>query len=41
MFVALKDKKSSHNDNEGKSAFQQIAIELSKKTKKRTPDKLY
>ena len=37
LFAALKDKKSSHNDNEGKSAFQIIAIELSKQTNKRTP----
>ena len=30
LFAALKNKKSSHNNNERKSAFQTIAIELYK-----------
>ena len=34
LFAALKDKKSSHDDNKRKSAFQTIAIELSKQTSK-------
>ena len=41
FFAALKYKTSSHDDNEGKSAFQTIAIELYKQPKnkqtKRTP----
>ena len=48
LLAALKDKKSSHDDNEGKFAFQTIAIELYKQPKKqnkeRTPEissKLY
>ena len=36
LFAALKDEKSSHDDNEGKSTFQTIGIDLSKQTKKRT-----
>ena len=36
MFTALKDKKSSHDDNERKSGFQTIAIKLYKKPKKQT-----
>ena len=43
LFAALKDKKNSHDDNEGKSAFHAIAIELykQKKTnKKRTSIKV-
>ena len=36
LFTALKDKKSSHDDNEGKSGFQTIAIKLYKKPKKQT-----
>ena len=34
LFAALKDKKSCHDDNERKSAFQTIAIELYKQTRK-------
>ena len=30
LFAVLKDKESSHDDNEGKLAFQTIAIELYK-----------
>ena len=36
LFAALKDEKGSHDDNEGKSTFQTIGIDLSKQTKKRT-----
>ena len=34
LFAALKDKKSCHDDNERKSAFQTTAIELYKQAKK-------
>ena len=33
LFAALKDKKSSHDDNEGKPSFQTFAIELHKQAK--------
>ena len=34
LFAAINDKKISHRDNEGKSAFQTTAIELHKQPKK-------
>ena len=34
LFAALIDEKSSHNNNEGKSTFQIIGIQLSKQTNK-------
>ena len=34
LFAALKDQKISHDDNEGKSTFQIIAIELYEQPKK-------
>ena len=33
LFAGLKDKKSSHDDNEGKPAFQTFMIELHKQAK--------
>ena len=39
-FVALKNKESSHDDNEGKSAFQTISIELYKQNKKQKKEHL-
>ena len=36
LFAALIDEKSSHGNNEGKSTFQIIEIQLSKQTNKQT-----
>ena len=36
LFAALIDEKSSHDNNEGKSTFQIIGIQLSKQTNKQT-----
>ena len=36
LLAAVNDKKSSHDNNEGESAFQTIAIELDKQTKTQT-----
>ena len=41
LFAALKDKKNSHDDNEGKSAFHAIAIELYKQKKNKQKENIY
>ena len=40
VFAALKDKKSCHDDIEGKSAFQTIAIEIYKQQQQQQQNKI-
>ena len=40
LFPALRVKRGSHDDNEGKSAFQTIVIELDKQPKKTRKERL-